>query len=99
MSHHQLICNNMSTPYLPECVSKLFNKPSDDHHNLEVPLAVKMDDMQHQHQHNPMDTTKCMKCTIFNKISQYTPQLHSSFRLTFKTQSNLELPLYHSTAN
>ncbi|KAL9538734.1 hypothetical protein MBANPS3_010710 [Mucor bainieri] len=79
--------------------SLLLNKPNDEYHNLEAPVAVKVDDMQHQHQHNPMDTTKCMKCTIINKISQYTPQLHPVFKLTFKTQPNLELPLYHPSAN
>ncbi|KAK4520298.1 uncharacterized protein ATC70_008431 [Mucor velutinosus] len=97
--YYQKFYNNMSSPYLPECVAKLLNKPSNDGHNLEVPAAVQVDAMQHQHQHNPIDTAKCMKCAIINKISQYTPQLHSSFRLTFKAQPNLELPLYHPSAN
>lgn len=95
----KILYSNMSTPYLPECVAKLLNKPKDDYHYLEAPASVQVDDMQHQHQHNPMDTTKCIKCTIINKISQYTPQLHSNFRLTFKTQPNLELPLFHPSAN
>ncbi|KAG1085414.1 hypothetical protein G6F42_021410 [Rhizopus arrhizus] len=91
----------MSTPYLPQCVANLFNNPN-NYQDLEVPVAVRVDEtqqqQQQQQQQSPIDT-KCMKYTIFNKISQYTPQLHSSFRLTFKAEPNLELPLYHSSAN
>lgn len=87
----------MPTLYLPQCVANLFSNPN-DYQDLEVPVAVKVDETQQQQQQSPIDT-KCMKYTIFNKISQYTPQLHSSFRLTFKAEPNLELPLYHSSAN
>lgn len=79
----------MSIPYLTDCVnstvSRLFNKP-DPYQDLEKD-RVSVDEKT--------TTSKCTKCTILHKISQYTPQLQPGLKLLFKNEPRLDLPLYH----